>query len=463
MAVRAHAQKAESALIWKRLLFVPALAVGIGAFAFLSNTADEPLAPQEAAAIPVRTVTVAPAAVEGRAQGYGRVRAVRRWEGVSEVNGRIVTLSDAVNEGSFLAGGTVYARVDPRDYEIARDRAHAALTKARAALMELNANEDAARANLALEERVTALAEADYQRKKRLVDAGTSPQVTLDQSERDFVSQQRRVQDLQNQLALLEVQEISMEADIQSRLVELEEAERNLANTVLRVPFDGRVMTKNIEVGEYIREGTSLIEIDDTSAAEVTAEIQPSALYALAQIADGVASFRPAALGDSTTVSDLVGALDIRASVIQTLGGQEVRWPAQVVRSDGSVDESTGTMGIVVRVDDPQRHKGQDRGPRLDVGTFVQVELTTPPAIGLIAIPREAVRTGEGNETFVYLAKADDTLARRDISVTAPVGERVVVKGLFPGDRLLLSTPQPPVLGMALRPIPADAADRSAF
>ncbi len=450
-------------MLWKRLLIVPALAVGLGAFWYLNSAADAPNTIGDAPAVPVRTLTVSQGAVGTTAKGYGRVRAVRRWEAVSEVSGRVVAVSPDLEEGSFIAAGAVYVTIDPSEFEIAKARAEAALVKARAARDELAAQESAVSANLALETQMAELAQADRARKRELVARGTVSQLVVDQAERDALTQARRVQDLQNEVALIAVQRISAKADIQSRIVDLEDAERDLANTKLIVPFDGRVADETVEVGEYVRSGDSLAEIDDVAAAEVTAEFQPRALHALAAITKASETFQPVSLGATGAAAALIEEAGLRAVVIQDIGGIRTTWPAEVLRSNGSVDEKTGTVGIVVRVEDPLRLHSAQQGVPLNVGTFVTVELRTRPTLGLITVPRDAIRTAADGVSFVYVVEADDTLGRREVDMLAPTGADVVVDGLAPGERVVLSPPQPPVMGMPLLPIADDTPREVTF
>lgn len=439
---------------WRRVLIVPGILVGVGLFFLLTRAPEVAVEVGPPAAAAVRIVTVSPAPVAGRAEGYGRVRAVRRWEGVSEVEGRVTQIAETLAEGAYMAAETVYGRIDPRDYEIAKARAEAALASAKASLAEIGAREDAAKANLTLEERIKDLAVADLERKRALMARGTNAQIVVDQAERDVVNQTRKVQELNNEITLYAVQRISAEATIQSRTVDLEEAERNLANTILRVPFDARVVSKTLETGEYVRPGDRLVQFDDVAAAEVTVEVQPSALRAMFTVALEGADIRPAVFTDEAAVEAMLGDLQLTALVIQTIGEAEIGWPADVLRTDGSIDETTGTVGVIVQVDDPYLLSRPRDGPPLTVGTFVRVVFTTRRVTGMISIPREAINRDRGGTRFVYVAEADDTLGRRNIDVAAPVnGTVIVTHGLTPGDRVILSSPQPPVLGMPILPV----------
>ncbi|MEM8855877.1 MAG: hypothetical protein AAGD34_19400 [Pseudomonadota bacterium] len=439
---------------WRRVLIVPALLVGVGLFLLLTRSHEAAVEVGPPAPVAVRIVTVAPAPLAGRAEGFGRVRAARRWEGVSEVEGRVTEIHEALAEGAHMAAGTVYGRIDPRDYEIAKARAEAALESASAALAEIDTREEAAKANLILEGRIKDLAAADLERKRALMARGTNAQIAVDQAERDLVNQTRKVQELNNEIALYAVQRRSAEATLHARTVDLEEAERNLANTILRVPFDARVVSKTLETGEYVRPGDRLVQFDDVAAAEVTVEVQPSALRGMVAVALEGADVRPAMFADGAALDAILGDLHLTAKVFQTIGEAEVAWPAQVLRTDGSIDETTGTVGVIVRVDDPDLLEAPREGPPLSVGTFVRVVFTTRRVSGLIGLPREALNRDRSGTRFVYVAEVDDTLGRRDIDVAAPVNGTVIVTGgLAPGDRVLLSSPQPPILGMPILPV----------
>ncbi|MEM7711441.1 MAG: efflux RND transporter periplasmic adaptor subunit [Pseudomonadota bacterium] len=446
-------------MTWRALLFVPALALGAALYWFqVQDDGAATVAAVEIAPVAVRVATIAPRPISLDVSGYGRVRARRTWEAVSQVDGRIVETIDDMSEGVMVPADAVLLRIDPRDYEIARDRALANLDTARSQLAELEAQAGNTAQQIDLERRIQDVSQAEVDRRTNLVDRGAASEATLEQAQRDLITQQRRVLDLENELALIPVQRVSAEATVRTREVELEEAERDLSNVTITAPFQARVAVADVEAGEYIRVGESLLTLNGLDAADIVAEVQPDAMRAaLRVLLPDPGDLRPGVLTDPNAASRALEMAGISAEVRNTQNGQTDRWPAQIVRLDGSVDDSTGTLGIVVRVDNPAMPEVVGRRPPLATGAFVEVVFSGTTADAHAAVPREAVFE-DASGSFVYVAAEGDVLARQAIEIGGRAnGDLVVVDGLEAGDRIVLSAPQPTILGMALAPIESEA------
>lgn len=296
--------------------------------------------------------------------------------------------------------------VGVRDNEIARDRAAANLDTAKAQLAELESQEENTEEQIALERRIEAVLQTDSDRIERLIQDGTVAQASLDQAQRELITQQRHVLDLENQLALFPVQRISAEATIRTRTVELEEADRNLSNVVLSAPFQARVAVSAAELGDYVRVGQSVLSLNGLDAADITAEVQPDELRAaLRPLLPNLDDLGASVLSDPATAYRALSLAGIQATVSTTLNGQSDRWPAEIIRIDGSVDSATGTLRIVVRVDDPQRPDTATMRPPLANGTFVEIVFTGTADEPGIALPRSTVYHDIDASFRVYLRR----------------------------------------------------------
>jgi multidrug resistance efflux pump len=136
--------------------------------------------PQTDRGEPARTVRVIEAPLLElipKAEGYGAVRPARVWTAVAQVAGRVVEIHPKLRDGEILPEGTLLVRIDPIDYALA-------LSQARAELAELEVQESNARASLTIEERNLNLAGKDVERKRRLMQKGTTSRSTVDDAER---------------------------------------------------------------------------------------------------------------------------------------------------------------------------------------------------------------------------------------------------------------------------------------
>ncbi|WP_299744234.1 efflux RND transporter periplasmic adaptor subunit [uncultured Tateyamaria sp.] len=447
-------------MTWRILLFVPAIAVGIGAFIWINGSGPEPATGNGARPlVPVRVTQVVLEPVTVSVTGYGRVEPVRTWQGISRVDGQIIATTNALAVGGFVQAGEVIIEVDPRDYEIARDRALANLAIAETELAELNAQEENTAEQLALEQQIEAVIQADVDRRASLVESGSTAIASLEQAQRDLIAQQRQVLDLENALALYPVQRQSAEATLASRQVDVEEAERNLANTKIVAPFEGRVLEETVSEGVYIRPGDQLLTIAGIDVVEIVAEVQPAAMsdalsLLIPDATDVINRFNPF---ETDAAIKALGAAGISATVVLSQGN-EYRYPARLARLDGSVDNTTGTVGIVVEVQDAGRPDPATRRPPLTNGAFVAVLFHGLTDEAQAVVPRSALIEEEGS-AYVYVVDPDSRLQRRAVTIAGrSAGDMVISSGLASGDTLVLTPPEPAIIGTFLAPVPDENA-----
>lgn len=438
------------------LLFIPPIALGIAGYMWLVAPGANETAPAAPETVtPVRTLVLEETAITPFASGFGRVEAEETWSAISQVEGRAVFVEDNLDVGRVLKKDTEIIRVDPRDYEIALARATANRDGVSASLEELTATEANTRSTIELETRIQDVLSNDLERQKTLLERGSVAQATVDTALRALLAQEKVVLSLENSLRLLPAQRASLEATMATRTVEIEEAERALSNTKVSIPLTGRVTERGVTMGQYVRVGDTLARIESTAASEIVAEFQTRVLgNFFGSLGDTID--RDAFLNmESDDAFEVLRQFDLKAEVVLSTGPGEVVWPAEIVRFDGSADATTGTVGLVVRVDDPMRPSVTREGPPLINGSFVEVRLIAPRAISALRVPRDAVREDE-NSTFVYVMDEDARLAHRPVETGVVQDDKyVITEGLQEGDTLVLSDPRPAIVGMKLAPLAA--------
>ncbi|MBY8978022.1 biotin/lipoyl-binding protein [Rhodobacteraceae bacterium NNCM2] len=435
------------------LLILPPLVIAVLGFVWMTRDNPQDEARPEESRLAVRVMEIVPHPVEASAVGYGRVAAVRDWSAVSEVEGRVESIPGHLAKGSIVQKGDVLFVIDVTDYELAKQKAQANITAVEAQLREISRQEENTRKSLELEKKTLDVAQAEYDRTASLTKRGTSTQAALDTVQKTLLAQSSAVLSLENTLALYPAQTQSLEATLAVRRSELREAERSIEKATIVAPFRSRVSEINVETGQFVRTGDTLLTLDDTSAAEVTAEIQPRAFAPIFIATRGTVEL-PEDGVDTSRAIDFLREAGITAEVRVAFGDRELTWPARLERIRGTLDVETATMGIVVRVDDPTISQPRLRRPRLDAGAFVSVIFKSPPIKGSITIPRSALRYGDDGLPFVYLADDEDRLAKVGVVTGPSFGEdALILGGLSGGERVVLSDPNPPVLGMALDPV----------
>ena len=194
------------------------------------------------------------------------------------VSGYVVELD--VNDNQFVHRGDVLIRIDPRDYQAARDQAAGALAAAQGQLAGAEAALAKARivypAALAAAQGQVQIAEGeqfkaqtDYRRQHSLgaatsqqaVDASTA---ASQQAQGQLAQAQAQVQQatpVQENIDEAKAQRDQLEGQVKQAAAQLAQAELNLGYTVIRAPQDGWVTRRNVEVGDYAQPGATILSL----------------------------------------------------------------------------------------------------------------------------------------------------------------------------------------------------------
>jgi RND family efflux transporter MFP subunit len=413
----------------RMLLILPPIVLGVLVLMWMAGGKQPPSKTERGE--PTRTVRVIEVPrldLVPIAEGYGPVRPDRVWTAVAQVAGRVVAIHPRLRDGEILPEGKELARIDPVDYELA-------LAQAKAELAELEVQEQNARSSLAIEERNLALARRDLERKRKLVQQGTTSESAADEAERVMLSTRTAVQNMQNTLALIPTQRRLLEA-------KAARAERDLQHTTIRAPFNLRVANLKIEADQFVSMGQTLFEGDAVERVEIQAQV---AMSSLRRLFIGRPDFKVDISRLSEQLPELLG---FKPLVRLDLGNHVAEWEAEFVRFSDDVDPETRTMGVVVAVDRPFDKIKPGYRPPLSKGMFVQVVLRGRTQPGRVVVPRSAVRGGA-----VYLADDENRLRRRPVEVLFGQGTLSVIgAGLAPGERVVVSVLVPAVEGMLLEP-----------
>lgn len=388
----------------------------------------------------VRFLTVEPLTFTPQVAGFGTVAPDKSWQALAEVGGRLLYLNPDVAVGALLPAGTLMFRIDPGEYEIALTRNQAQLEAVTANLQQLELETQNLRANLKLEQKSLALQERNFRRNLALAGEGSISETLMDQAESELVRGRIAVQNLENQLRTMPAQQRRLEAERKQYEAQVADSRRRLAQTEIRMPFDGRINEKRVEQGQAVFAGNVLAEVSNLAAAEIKTGLVMEKLHGLMP-RDGGARAR-----NFTPSPDIFAQLGLRAEVALT-GRVHAVWPATFSRIDASLDPETRLVGVIVTVDEPYRDAEPGVRPPLVKGMLCRVTLKGPRREGML-VPESALHGDR-----VYLVGADNRL--RTVAVQRGVtqdGFTEITQGLTRGDRLVLTDLEVPAEGMLLAP-----------
>jgi RND family efflux transporter MFP subunit len=341
--------------------------------------ANRPAAPQfEPPQVPVSidAIRATPQDYQVLIRSEGTVEPRTQSTLIPQVSGQIVAISPSFREGGFFERGDVLVRLDPRDYELAIASAEAQVAQAESAL-----EQELAQAKVV---------EDDWRMLGR-----QAPE-----------------------LGLRKPQIAAARATLLSAKAQLERARFDLERTRIRAPYDGQVLEKSVDVGQFVSTGTVLARVYATDYVEIRLPLSNRQL----EFVDLPERFRGETAQRGTAGPEAV----VRALI----GRQEWRWTGRIVRTEGAIDTQTRQLFVVGQVDDPYA-RAPDGRPPLRIGQYVEVEIAGRMLPGAFVLPRSALRDG----VEVLIVDGESRLQRRTVSVAWTDGEHAIVtQGLDEGE-----------------------------
>jgi len=317
-----------------------------------------------------------------RISSQGTVRPRTQTVLSAEVSGSIVSISDQFIAGGVFEKGEVLMRIDPTNYTVAVDKAEALLAQR---------------------------------------------QIEFDGAEK-----------LRSQGYRAESEYASAKAALASARAELVSARRNLERTYIQLPYEGMVLSKNTDIGQFVNPGTQIGVTFATDIAEIRLPLTDQDL-AFVDLPDA------ASAGKRTAP---------KVSLTATQKGQRVQWDAELVRSEGVVDEKSRVTYAVAQVHDPYRLHGE--GNALPVGTFVAAEIAGSDAVDVIRIPRTALRGADQ----VLVVDVENKIDIRSVEVVRSDAKFAYIgSGVTAGERITTTAIEVPTNGMSVRTAESIAAE----
>jgi len=201
----------------------------------------------------------------------------------------------------------------------------------------------------------------------------------------------------------------------------LEQAKLRLERTKIKAPFAGRILTKSVDVGQYVSPGNQLAKIYAIDYAEIRLPLNNQQL----EFVDIPEQYR------NETQSQEGPNVTIRAKT----GRQQYQWRGKIVRTEGTIDSTSRQLYVIAQVDDPYSRRNGETPP-LKIGQFVEAEIEGKRLKQTMVIPRGTLY--QGSEVMVV---EKGVLQRKPVAVFWSDSDKAVIsKGLKTGDVLALTS-----------------------
>lgn len=369
---------------WVVWLVVILLIVGGGAAAAAWLLREQPIEVQ-AATVSQRAAGAQAAVLN--ASGY--VTARRRATISSKITGKVVEVN--VEEGMAVKEGQVLARLDDSSAKAALGLAQAQMTASEHAVTENQIHLKQAGINL--------------DRAKKLYSSGAGPETDVEQAQLDVDTTKARITLLDEQVKVAQ-QQVNV-------------AQTDLDNTIIRSPFSGIAVTKDAQPGEMVSPvsagggftRTGICTVVDMKSLEIDVDVNESYI------------------GRVKPGQDVSATLDAYP---------DWQIPARVITLVPTADRQKATVEVRIAFKALDPRILPDMG--IKVTFLAEADPNAPRTQAAMLVPKAAVKTDNGS-TVVFLVKGD-VVERRAVRVGGADGDRVeVIAGLAPGDRVVISPP----------------------
>ena len=247
-----------------------------------------------------------------------------------EISGKIIKISDKLEDGASFKKGDILLQIDPIDYKLALKSAESNLAQAKL--------------QLSVERAESELARKEWEK----IGDGKASELTL------------RTPQLNRAVAVVEAAEAL-----------LQQSKRNLEKTQISAPYDGLVRKKNVDIGTVIGPGYLIASVYAIDYVEVKLPIPDRELEYIEIPLDG---------------SKIADSKQPRVVLRGLFGGEDVVWEGKIVRMEADLDMKSRMATLISRVDNPYENKIP-----LKVGQYVEGEIYGKKYKNIFSVPRDFI------------------------------------------------------------------------
>lgn len=269
---------------------------------------------------------------------------------IPEVSGRVISVNENFRDGSSFEANEKLFKIESIDYQLNVDKAHANLKQAETNLLLSKADSDSAKAEW----------KALHPNKKVPSLVARTPQ--LEQAK----------------------------ANLKSAQAQLEDAKLDFSRTEFSLPYSGKVINANVEVGQYLKSGSEYGKVYTNQSIEILVPIEKEYL----SLFKANSSKAKIHLSNKVSVNGIVSRIGL------------------------NLDEQTRFGKIYIKPNKSMRDK-------LIPGTFVKTNLIAPQEKGLWKIPNSSLQDAES----IWIVTKNNTLKKYIPEILSIEDDFSIVRG----------------------------------
>jgi RND family efflux transporter MFP subunit len=306
-----------------------------------------------------------------------------------------------VQLGTEVRAGDVIARLEPRELQLALDRAESALRQVEAQLGIERGQDKAPPADDQIAAVRQATANRDEARNAFERAQLLSTRGLLTKADRDTAETRLKVAEANFQATLDDIH--SLKASLQDRRASFELAQKKVADAVIRAPVAGSISERLIQPGEFIRENTPVATIVQVNPLKLKSAIQEK----------HASLIRPGQVVE----------FNVEAFLNQKFEGK-------IAYVSPAVDQTTRTFAVEALVDNPDR--------QLKPGFVAKGVVLTKVDEHVLAAPDDSISTLAGVST-VFVVEGTKVRAQQ-VTLGARKDKLVEITSGLKGDEMLATS-----------------------
>ncbi len=364
-------------------------------------------------------------------ESSGIVKAGTQTNLVSEVSGRVVSVADRFQEGDYFDKDQTLLSIDPSSYLNAVDIAKSEVEANRASLKQINEEEKSNLRAIKIARQNVALGKKELNRvqtllRKRLISASV-----VDAEDQKLNQLVQRLQDLEGVRNTYASRRGSVKAKINSTLAKLKQENLNLTRTKVKAPYAGRVLKKNVDIGQFVSTGSVLGEIYATDFVNIELPLSLSQ-YELLGMPE---AFRNTNISSSNLPT---------VTLTDPNSISNTNWKGKVVRSSAALDSESRQLKVIVQVDNPYIAREGVQSP-IRIGQYLKASIKGRTFNNVYVLPPGSVLYNREIRLLV-----DGKISVKPVKVIWNSGKETVVKTEqnIEGEQLILTNLSQAVEGM---------------
>jgi len=356
----------------------------------------------------------------------GRVTSLARVEVGSQVLGTVAVLN--VESGDQVKAGDVLIQLRDQEARAALEQAQGVVRELEERLAQIGTiDEPVSRQRLKEAEATLRQALNTYERIKKLFDAGISSRSDLDEAlrARDVASSALERESLQLSNYHPQGSDVKLAtARLAQARAAATAARERLAHTVITAPGDGTVIAKNVEAGDIVQAGGSLLVLSRPGRTQITSQVDEKNL--------GLLRIGQAVTGSADAYPDKT-------------------FSARLTTVVPAVDPQRGTFEVRCDVIDAPAYLVPD------MTVSLEFEIARRPKV--LTVPTESIRD-RANTPWLLVAR-DGKVERQNVVLgIRGSGESEITSGLTEGQMVLVDAGNL-AIGSRVRPQPVEKSVKS--